>query len=463
MLRYWTTRYVITLCIGLLVIGIISGLWIQYNEAEKRLNMMSLMAEEIAERIVDTNGELSIGPFLGGFFNRRLPFLHLEDKPLFFIIDQQKQVIFADPPQGKMGDGPLMDIKMILDDQTNIGKTENKHGGNMFFVKREVETDGHTIGWVVLLSPEKEITQSKSEMQLLITLLGSLALLGWIVIYLFVKKLATPIKDVADAAKQIVKGNYRVNLQREVKEQELAELLESFRNMADRLAQLESMRTELLAGVTHELKTPVTSISGLVQAVKDDIVTGEEAKEFLEICTKETGKLQKMVEDLLEFNSFTVGNVRIRKEHLDLPQLIQEIAHQWEIVQDENTVVVHLDMPDKTLMLHTDPLRVQQILYNLLNNAKQASKGIAEINIRLYETGQGIAIEVRDCGSGIPREEQSLIFEKFFRGEAKKHKVRGLGLGLPFSRLLAQALGGDLQLTESSEKGTTFTLSIPAL
>lgn len=155
----------------------------------------------------------------------------------------------------------------------------------------------------MLFTPMQDLTRSTTEFQLLFTMLISLGLLGWLVIYLLTKKLSTPIKEVADAAKQIVMGNYDIHLEKDRREDEIYELIHSFKEMADRLRQLELMRTELLAGVTHELKTPVTSISGLVQAVKDDIVGGEEAKEFLEICSKETVRLQKMVEDLLDFNS----------------------------------------------------------------------------------------------------------------------------------------------------------------
>jgi signal transduction histidine kinase len=230
--------------------------------------------------------------------------------------------------------------------------------------------------------------------------------------------------------------------------------------MADRLRQLEEMQTELLAGVTHELKTPVTSISGLVQAVKDDVVTGEEAKEFLGICVKETGRLQKMVEDLLDFNSFAVGDIRVSKERIQLNMLIQEITHKWLIINEDECIQLNTIIPSQTIEIMTDPLRVQQILYNLLNNAKQSICENGRIDVTLYENAESIMVDVKDNGIGIPDEEQHLIFERFYRGKEKKHRIRGLGLGLPFSKLMARALGGDLLLKESSSEGTTFTLTI---
>ena len=161
--------------------------------------------------------------------------------------------------------------------------------------------------------------------------MGSLAFLGLAVIYLLTRKLSKPIKEVAEAAKQIVEGNYDIHLEKGIKEKEVYELTRSFKEMSERLQQLELMRAELLAGVTHELKTPIASIDGLIQAVKDEVVTGEEAKEFLEISLKETNRLQKMVEDLLDFNYFAVGAIKVNKEMQNINQLIQEITHQWLI------------------------------------------------------------------------------------------------------------------------------------
>ncbi|WP_255298321.1 HAMP domain-containing sensor histidine kinase [Brevibacillus dissolubilis] len=460
LLRSWTTRYLITLCIGLLVIGIVSTMWITYNQRERQINSMKFIAAEISERVVDAEGNLQFDPLLPRFFDRRQDFLNMRDKPLIFILDEHKQLVFGKLP-------PFLNpsvLQTATAQPNSVDQITVRQNEKIYYVSRKIESRQRTVGWVVLLSPERDNPMKTDELQLLVIMLVSLGLLGWIVIYLLTRKLAQPIKEVADAAKEIVAGNYNILLDtRDVREKELVELIHSFKDMADRLGQLERMRTELLAGVTHELKTPLTSISGLVQAVKDDIVTGEEAKEFLDICTRETSKLQKMVEDLLEFNSFAVGDITIFKESLEMNDLLQEITQQWRLAQEQEGEMCRLvlEIPDDPILTDTDPLRVQQIIYNLLNNAKHAINEQGTILVSLQDNGQTITIDVTDNGSGIPEAEQQLIFEKFFRGEKKKHSIRGLGLGLPFSRLMAHALGGSLQLTESNENRTTFTLRLP--
>ncbi|MGN7471128.1 ATP-binding protein [Brevibacillus sp. SAFN-007a] len=454
--RYWTTRYVITLCIGLLVIGIASSYWINYSEKQRRLDFMRLMAAEVSDRVVDANGQVILAPFLFRLLDSRQESLRVNYKPFMVILDAEHRPVFGGP--GPFSTELRRMARDLVEADERMTQVELGRGEKLLFVKKSIQVNQQTAGWVMLFTPMRDLTRSTTEFQLLFIMLLSLGLLGWLVIYLLTKKLATPIKDVAEAAKQIVMGNYDIHLEKDRREDEIYELIHSFKEMADRLRQLELMRTELLAGVTHELKTPVTSISGLVQAVKDDIVGGEEAKEFLEICSKETARLQKMVEDLLDFNSFAVGDIRIRREQQNMYELVQEITHQWQIVQEAEQIELSIVRPEEPIIASTDPLRVQQILYNLLNNAAQAMDSAGKIVVTLSRTGDEIRIDVKDTGTGIPEEEQVLIFERFYRGADKKHTVRGLGLGLSFSKMIAQALGGKLLLTESSRAGSTFTL-----
>jgi signal transduction histidine kinase len=455
LLRYWTTRYLLTLCSGLILIGVLSALWIHYVTLENRTNIVKLLAEEVADRVVDREGHLNVTPTLAKLVEERQRFMPMDGHISLFILDRS-----GDPVYSTFHRLPPNLLELLTSATTNKEQVEKiavGPRGKSYLVKKEIITNQTPRGWVMLMYPDESIRMNKEELELLLILLGSLALLGWIVIYLLSRKLSEPIQEVASAANQILQGNYNIKLERDIKEKELYELIQSFREMAHRLHQLESLRSELLAGVTHELKTPVASISGLIQAVRDDIVVEEEAKEFLEISLSEADRLQKMVEDLLDFNSFAVGEITVNKEMLGLNELVQEICYQWSIVQEEGTkLTTHL--PNEPILFDSDPVRIQQILINLLNNAKQAIGENGEIDVTVYKRDGKVSIDVHDNGSGIPINEQDLIFERFFRGEDKKHKVRGLGLGLPFSKLMAKAIGGDLILKESSAQGTTMTL-----
>lgn len=299
----------------------------------------------------------------------------------------------------------------------------------------------------------------------LLRLVGAIAfmLVGWIVIYIMTRNLVRPIREAVDAAHQIVAGHYDVHLNKKPQEREVYELMQAMRDMAQRLQQLESLRKQFLAGVTHELKTPLTSISGLIQAVNDGVVSGDEAKVFLENSLKHTQRLQEMVEDLLAFDHYVSKIVTIKKRSFDMALTLEAIITRWRYSQHMERLELYFEKEESRSSWHveSDPNRLEQIMINLLDNAYEAMHGSGEIHVELSATSSHFHITVRDTGPGIPAEEQGRMFESFFRGREKGQTVRGLGLGLPTSKLIARSLGGDLVFVSSDLEGTTFTLSLP--
>ncbi|GLC90022.1 HAMP domain-containing sensor histidine kinase [Lysinibacillus piscis] len=452
--QYWTTRYAWTLLIGLAIIFCSSVLWIRYTTLENRLELMTFLADETVSRLTENGGAMGNIPSFIGERER----LNMKDiNPTLYIVDMEGNLITSNRPT------PPRNMKNILDKQEEIQQQKITLNGREvveYVVKRKIELDNQVVGWVLVIDKKENLTRVNQAYGQLALLIGTLALIGWGAIYLLSKRLAHPIKQVAEAAKMVQEGHYQFDLPQNYKEAEIYELVTSFKEMAMRLEQLEKTRTELLAGVTHELKTPVTSISGLLQAVKDDVVTGEEATEFIQMALGETAKMKTMVGDLLAFNQFAVGAIPVKLKTINANQLVRDAVIQWEVMQDDEAVNVYIQPLASAIDVHADHIRVQQIITNLLTNARQAMQaGI--ITVTLQEQEEHISIFVQDTGSGIAQEEQSFIFERFYRGEQKKYAVRGLGLGLPLSKMMAQSMGGDLRLVDSQPSGTCFEITIP--
>ncbi|WP_417900378.1 ATP-binding protein [Bacillus haimaensis] len=456
LLRYWTTRYFITLMIGLIVIAFLSVWWIKHSALENRLNITIFMAEEISSRV--SNYEQ--GRFIPRDNNPIFKDPEHRMNGVIYIVDKNGAILSANRSMRQSFKGTLP--QDILNNEEQVQKLNAGNGETQeYLVKSPIEINGEIVGWVVIIQPENELIEVKQEYNLLFIMLSSLAILGWAAIYFLSKKLSSPIKEVAIAAKQVQEGNYSFQLPENLHDEETYELVQSFRELADRLQQLEALRTELLAGVTHELKTPVTSISGLLQAVRDDVVTGKDAKEFVAISLKETFRMQKMIADLLDFNSFSVNQLSIINEHHFINRVVEETAYQWKHSQQDNRIKLEIRLLEEDEQIETDAMRLKQVLFNLLNNAKQAIEKEGKVTLSMNKEDDLLWITIQDTGCGIPIEEQSLIFERFYRGDNKKFKVRGLGIGLPFSKMIAHALGGDLILVESSTKGSTFKVSLP--
>ncbi|MBD1373279.1 HAMP domain-containing histidine kinase [Hazenella sp. IB182357] len=466
LIKYWTTRYLITLFIGLFIIAIISIYWIKQTKIEFNIERAQHLAGLIAERVPIYEDEIDIQLSFQKILARTIRENRLKSRPHVYIVNQKRKTLFQEPR-----DIPELPDD-ILTEVINGNQNDKKYKANpsqnqvdyLYFVKSTV-TDPNTeevLGYVIIGLSENEIVYWDQELRLVIVMIIGLALLGWAVIYFLSRRISQPIQNVAEAAKQIQQGNYNIQLFDKIEEKEVHDLVNSFKEMSHRLKQLEILRATLLAGVTHELKTPVASISGLIQAVRDEVVIGEEATEFMDISLSELNRLQLMINDLLDFNAFTAGSIKMKKEKIDLSAMIVEAATQWHVSQPSPTYTLDIQNASEPLYSDVDPLRIQQIIVNLLNNAKEAlPEGTGHIAVNIRRDQQDTVLDIRDTGIGIPPEEQSFIFERFYRGNHKKHRIRGLGLGLSFSQLIAHAHHGELYLKESSKNGTIFTLTLP--
>lgn len=455
-LSYWTIRYLIIISIGLLIASLTTFWWIKQESMDNRMQTTGLLAQEIADRSVGPDGNIEVSQNLKTLIEDRKRFFKLTVEMCVIITDDKGQLLFSMPPLTEKE----MQYK-LNDDLNDVRSPEYKAA------TASIQTGETILGKVFVLQSKKSLKHiPQEEIRFFAIMILFLIILSWLTIYLLSRKLAQPILKVATAAGQISSGQYDIAIQANAKEREINELIVSFQEMAGRLKQLEQSRALMLAGVSHELKTPVTSIKGLIHAVREKVVEGDEADEFLDIALLETGKLQRMVADLLDYNALAAGVVSIRHDKLAAVPLLSEIVYQWYLTQKSDVSEPELILPNSPLFLRGDPLRVQQIIVNLLNNSVQAKpQGIPlKLTIELRKTGQGTAeIIVTDNGTGILEEHRELIFEAFFRGGYKQSTLRGLGLGLTFSTLLAESMSGSLSLLDNdpSETGCTFVLTLP--
>ncbi|MDQ0195456.1 sensor histidine kinase [Paenibacillus wynnii] len=455
-LSYWTIRYLIIISIGLLVTALTTFWWIKQEAMDNRMQTTGLLAQEIADRSVGPDGNIEVSQNLKALIENRKRFFKLTVEMCVIITNNKGQLLFSMPP--------LTEEEMqhkLNDELDDVRSPEYKAA------TASIQTGDTILGKVFVLQSKKTLKHiPQAEIGFFAIMLLFLIILSWLTIYLLSRKLARPILKVATAAGQISSGQYNIAIQANAKEREINELIVSFQEMAGRLKQLEHSRAIMLAGVSHELKTPVTSIKGLIHAVREKVVEGEEADEFLDIALLEAGKLQRMVADLLDYNALAAGVISIRHDRIAAVPLLSEIVYQWFLTQDSDVSEPELTLPDTPLFLRGDPLRVQQIIVNLLNNSVQAKQqGIPlKLTIELHNTGRGTAeIIITDNGKGILAEHRGLIFEAFFRGGYKQSTLRGLGLGLTFSSLLAESMSGSLKLRDHDfqEAGCTFVLTLP--
>ncbi|GKV66879.1 MULTISPECIES: two-component system histidine kinase PnpS [unclassified Sporosarcina] len=228
------------------------------------------------------------------------------------------------------------------------------------------------------------------------------------------------------------------------------------------LIRLEQVRKDFVANVSHELKTPVTSIKGFSEMLLDGVVEDAAIKrEFLEIMYKESNRLQLLIEDLLHLSSMERGSFEITRRPVDLMDIIgQSVQIVQTKLQDKDMKIV-LEAPE-SLLIQADHDRLVQVMVNLLNNAVAYSQGGTVITISIQEVSGSVSIAVTDQGIGIMPSELPRLFERFYRiDRARSRESGGTGLGLAIVKHIIEAHQGTVTVDSEVGTGTTFILQLP--
>jgi two-component system sensor histidine kinase KdpD len=222
--------------------------------------------------------------------------------------------------------------------------------------------------------------------------------------------------------------------------------------------QTEQMRSSLLSAMSHDLRTPLASITGAASTLRSqgDRLPLETKQELLESISDEADRLSRLVGNLLDMTRFESGGVELRRDLYPLEEIVGTVLQRMEPQLEGRAVST--DLAENLPMVFVDDVLLGQVLWNLLENATKYTPPGSPLEIAAFEDGGAVIIEVRDRGPGIPPGEEERIFEKFYRG--KSDNVRGAGLGLPICRAIVQAHHGTIQAVPREGGGTIFRIAL---
>lgn len=314
------------------------------------------------------------------------------------------------------------------------------------------------------------------------------ALLGTVVVTLVIavalamylsRRLSEPLVQLAEAARQIVDGNYdtQVDIGDDT---EIGELALALNTMTDEVRTAQNTQRELLTNISHDLRTPLTSIQGFSQALLDGTADTEEEREHVaQIIYEESSRLTQLIQQVLDLARIEAGTFSMAQEEADLNDVLDHLENRYEPLAEARGIVFDVHRPRKSLPIKGDSNRLEQALTNLLDNAFEhaGSNGRQPGEVRLAGTlggvrgangdeGAGgllgrwwIELEVADNGPGLDGDDISYVFERFCRADEARSSGRA-GLGLAIAREIVNAHGGDISV-ESGTEGTTFEVRLP--
>jgi len=290
-------------------------------------------------------------------------------------------------------------------------------------------------------------------------LIAGLLSLG--MIQLLARGMTSPLRDMASATRAMARGEYDRRVT-DTSRDEVGELARAFNRMAAELAEVDRMRKDLIANVSHELKTPLTALQATLENIIDEVVPADQRT--LETMLSQTQRLARLVDQLLDLSRLESGSVPFERQYFAVKPMLEQTMRESQLSPDKShsRVDVTLAVEPDDLLVNGDPERVHQVVTNVVHNAMRHSPegGVVEVIAR---AGVGeVLIEVSDEGPGIPPEEAGRVFERFYRSDhARTSSDGGTGLGLAIAKWIVDMHGGDIRAEQREPHGCRMVVALP--
>ncbi|OOM25989.1 sensor histidine kinase [Clostridium beijerinckii] len=285
------------------------------------------------------------------------------------------------------------------------------------------------------------------------------------------KRIMKPIEKLKDGVEQIARGNYDVKVDNDVYN-EIGILIYDFNKMAETLKKSEEMKIEyeenrkaLIANISHDLKTPITSINGYIEALVDGVVTSpDKVNNYLNIIHNNTTYINNLIDDLFLFSKLDMQKLDFNFETVKFKAFMSDLMEEFDFVLKEKDIEFKFeDRLSEELEINIDGKRIYQVIRNVIGNAiKYGRQKDSIIKVELSNNNEWIKMEIKDNGPGIPEDKLSNIFNRFYRIDTERTKdFMSTGLGLAIAKEMVEAHGGKIYASSIMGKGSTFTIELP--
>ncbi|WP_163528747.1 sensor histidine kinase [Halobacillus ihumii] len=301
-----------------------------------------------------------------------------------------------------------------------------------------------------------------------IGLLLILILTNGIITYFLSKSIIRPVNRLTHAAEEIGKGNLDFKIER-MRKDEIGKLSDTFEMMRKRLQESQELqkkyqenRNKLMMNISHDLKTPITSIKGHIEGIRDGVANTEEKMDaYIETIHTKTIVMDRLIDELFEHSKLDMGRLAFRFKEIDLQPFLVDLMEEYQLEWDEVTFSFEAEK-EKTFRAKVDPDQLRRVVVNLMNNSlKHMDKTEKKIHIDLEEKFDEITVKVKDNGPGILNKDLPHIFELFYRSDMARTSEGGSGLGLAISKRIIQEHEGEISASSRIGHGTTVTFTLP--
>ena len=319
----------------------------------------------------------------------------------------------------------------------------------------------NTYGYVLLHMPVSQIYEiSSRSLNVVYIAAAILFVLSLIILLVFTKTVYFPLKKITAGANEYASGNLKHQIDVHSRD-EMGYLAATLNYMSGELDKMEEYQRNFIANVSHDFRSPLTSIKGYLEAIIDGTIPPELYEKYLTRVIAETERLTKLTQGMLTLNTLDSKGY-LSRTNFDINRVIKDTAASFEGTCTAKGITFELTFSEAVLMVYADLGKVQQVLYNLIDNAIKFSYPDSAIEIQAYTRNEKIFVSVKDRGIGIPRDSVKKIWERFYKSDQSRGKdKRGTGLGLAIVKEIIQAHGENIDVVSTEGVGSEFIFSLP--
>lgn len=377
------------------------------------------------------------------------------------LIDKQYKTVYSTNTSMQM----MMrhHLKQKLIDSTLMGEIDSiemihpRFNSEFMMIGIPVRISGKVENALIITLPVAPVSETVSILKKQLFFI-TFILLGTAFIFAFIlsRTFTKPIRDITNVSLEMASGNLSARV-KENRKDEIGKLARTINHMGDELLKVEELRKDLIANVSHELRTPLSLIKGYAETIRD--ISGEckkEREKQLAIMIEESDRLSKIVEDMLSLSQIQAGYMSLEISPFSLNELLKRISKRYEMLSKKTDIDLQIET-QKEHIVKADENRIEQVLYNFINNAFNHSKKGDIVKVKVFNKQDFVRVEVIDYGEGIPQDELPYIWDRFYKvDQARKRNVVGTGLGLSIVKSILKAHQFNFGAESAVGRGTTF-------
>ncbi len=462
---FFTTASIIifSLVIMMLILSLVLNNYI----ARSRSTTLDIACNEITE-YVDTTSESSQDVTQDEFFNILNSVSNVSEADIFIAdVDGKILACGCEDKDECVHNSATISIKEINRDLNAVAElhlsTLNIYNKPHYIsLEPLISTQGSHYATVIAAAPVSLVSDLLSTITKLFIFSALIPLLlMFLFIYAMTYKLTKPLKLMSEASKAMAKGDFSKRIP-VMSDDEIGELSVSFNMMTNSLSQLEGMRKSFVANVSHELKTPMTTISGFIDGILDGTIEPERQSYYLGIVSNEVKRLSRLVESMLSMAKLESGEFTLKPELFNFGELLcTTVISQEQRIENRKLNIIGLDtLPD--ISVNADKDLIHQVLYNLVDNAVKFTNEQGEISFSLNTDSRNLIFTIKNTGDGIPQKELPFVFERFYKvDKSRSASKNSTGLGLYIVKTIVNAHKGTISVASRENEYTAFKVILP--